>query len=90
MNPTHEKVLAEQRCRNCGSPYNLEAAHTIPRSLGGKLGPDSVIPLCAFCHRAQHEHRVELLPLLNRDEQVEAVRAVGLARAYRYLTGGTR
>ena len=80
------KIEAEGRCRNCGSRQNLEGAHTIPRSLGGKLGPDSVIPLCAYCHREQHAHRLELLPLMNREEQAEAARVLGIARAYRYLT----
>jgi 5-methylcytosine-specific restriction endonuclease McrA len=86
MNAARRKVASEGRCRNCGSRDQLEAAHTIPRSLGGKLGADSILPLCAYCHRAQHDHRLELLPLMNRDEQVEAVRAIGIARAYRYLT----
>ena len=86
------KVEREGRCRNCGSPYDLESAHLIPRSLGGKMNEDSVIPLCAFCHRQQHAGHLELLPLMTREEQVEATRAVGIARAYRYLTnnrGGT-
>jgi len=89
MNAARRKVEAEGRCRSCGSRYQLETAHTIPRSLGGKRGPDSVIPLCAACHRSQHDHKLGLLPLMTRDEQVEATRAVGLARAYRYLTRGS-
>lgn len=86
--PARKKVEDEGRCRRCGNPYNLESAHLIPRSLGGKMNEDSVIPLCAHCHREQHSHAFELLPLMTRDEQVEAVKAVGLARAYRYLTKG--
>lgn len=83
-----KKCREEGRCRNCGSRQNLETCHSIPRSLGGKFTPDSVLPLCAFCHREQHAHRLELLPLMTRAEQVEAVRAVGIARAYSYLTRG--
>ena len=86
MSATSAKVRHEGRCRNCGSRVDLQAAHTIPRSLGGKSHADSVIPLCATCHRLQHDRRLELLPLMNIREQIAAVNAVGLARAYRYLT----
>lgn len=78
-----------QPCRNCGSKQNIDPAHHIPRSLGGKNLPDSVIPLCRRCHEAQHAHRLEILPLLRRDEEIEAVRVVGIARAYAYLTRGS-
>lgn len=90
VKPTHQKVADEGQCRSCGVPdsiHGLDPAHTIPRSLGGKDNYDSVISLCRACHDEQHRNRdFELLPLMTRDEQVEAVRAVGLARAYRYLT----
>lgn len=93
MNLARQKVADEGRCRSCGVPdslHPLDAAHTIPRSLGGKATYDSVIPLCRACHDAQHRGgELELLPLMTRDEQVEAVRAVGIARAYRYLTRRT-
>lgn len=81
------KVADEGRCRNCGSSQQLEAAHVVARSLGGGQSADAVIPLCHSCHRLQHDHgRLEILPLLNRDEQIEAVRVLGIARAYSYLT----
>lgn len=89
----HRKIADEGRCRSCGVPHAihpLDAAHTIPKSLGGKATYDSVIPLCRACHDAQHRREIELLPLMTREEEMEAVRAVGLARAYRYLTGGNR
>lgn len=79
------KVEAEGRCRFCCDTRNLQAAHVIPRSLGGGMNADSVIPLCATCHEAQHDGLIELLPWLTRDEQAEAVRVVGIARAFRYL-----
>lgn len=78
-----------QPCRNCGSRQQIDPAHTIPRSLGGRNLPESVIPLCRRCHDAQHRHELELLPLMKRDEQMEAVRVVGIARAYAYLTRGS-
>lgn len=79
------KVEAEGRCRRCRRTENLQAAHVIPRSLGGGMNADSVIVLCLDCHQAQHLGKFELLPLLTRDEQAEAVRVVGIARAFRYL-----
>lgn len=90
MNAARRKVHG-QPCRNCGSKENIDPAHTIPRSLGGRNLPASVIPLCRRCHDRQHTtNDFELLPLMREDEQVEAVRVVGLARAYRYLTRGER
>jgi 5-methylcytosine-specific restriction endonuclease McrA len=89
VKPIHQKISDEGKCRCCGVPdsiHGLDPAHTIPKSLSGKNTYDSVLPLCRACHDAQHRGEIELLPLMTRDEQVEAVRAVGLARAYRYLT----
>ena len=83
-----KKCREEGRCRNCGSRDGLETCHVIARSIGGKMKPESVLPLCFRCHRLQHEHRLEILPLLTLDEQLEAVRVVGSARAYALLTRG--
>ena len=96
MKPIHQKIADEGRCRSCGVPdtiHGLDPAHTIPKSIGGKMNYDSVIPLCRYCHDCQHgkngrENQFELLPWMTRDEEIEAVRAIGLARAYRYLTKG--
>ncbi len=79
------KVERDGGCRNCGSTP-VEVAHVVPRSLGGGQSADSVIGLCRPCHEDQHAHRIELLPLLDEAEQLEAVRVLGLARAYRYTT----
>ncbi len=83
-----DKVEAEGCCRACGATGELDAAHVIARSLSGarSMNADSVIPLCRSCHVAQHAHRLELLPMLSSEEQVEATRVVGLARAYRLTT----
>ncbi len=80
-----EKVDAGP-CRACLATGHMDPAHTIPRSLGGGQSADSVIPLCRGCHDDQHAGYIELLPLLTRDEEVEAVRVLGIARAMRYLT----
>lgn len=84
------KVDAEGACRACHATGELQAAHTIPRSLGGGQTAESVIPLCRGCHDDQHAGKLALLPLLTRAEEVEATRALGLARAYRYLTKDNR
>lgn len=89
----HDKIRDEGKCRSCGVPdtiHGLDPAHCIAKSIGGKNNYDSVIPLCRACHDAQHRHEIDLLPLMTREEQVEAVRAIGLARAYRYLTNNRR
>jgi hypothetical protein len=39
--------------------------------------PDRVIPLCRGCHRAQHERRIDLLPLLSLAEQIQAIADLG-------------
>lgn len=80
----------------------LEAAHIVPKELSDEWleGPRgglirhvpraAVVPLCApnRCHAAQHASRLDLLPVLTREEEVFVVRCVGLGEAYRRTTGG--
>jgi len=40
----------EQWCIVCGSPYNLQVAHYIPRSKGGKGIAQNLVRLCFKCH----------------------------------------
>ncbi len=82
-----EKVESEGRCRACKKIGPVDPAHTISRAQGGAQEPESVIPLCRDCHRKEHAGELDLLPLLTRDEEVEAVRVVGISRAYRMLGG---
>lgn len=55
---------------------------------------DSVVPLCLSrgggCHQLYDAGRLDLLPYLTVEEQADAVRAVGLERAYSRLTGSRR
>lgn len=94
------KVHAEGRCRVCGSPDALEAAHTISRRLqdyeveGPKGGvsiyvkPESIIPLCKTHHMAYDARRLDLLPYTFLPEQVWAVEtAGGIAAANKRLSG---
>ena len=79
------KVMAEGECRLCSARRDLEAAHIVPRSLGGGMSQFDVVPLCRDCHRAFDEYRVDVLPGLTYAEQAEAVRVLGIERAYRRL-----
>jgi len=86
-----------------GAPRRrLEAAHVIgreydkphplpsPRELANGdlyVHPLDVVPLCHTHHEAYDARRLDLLPHLSIAEQARAVEHVGLARAYRRLTG---
>lgn len=82
-----EKKRLEGSCRVCDSKGSLEAAHVIPRSLGGDQDREATIPLCRDCHRAYDAHQLDLLPYLTLEEQAHAVSILGLARAWRSITG---
>lgn len=80
------KVRSEGHCRVCGSVFQLDPAHVIDRSIGGKQEADSIVPLCRSCHDAYdgsgpNGQTLDLLPHLTKDEQAEAVRVLGLTRA---------
>ena len=84
------KVDAEYQCRVCGYRGSLEAAHVVPRSLGGGQKADSVVPLCRRCHTDFDGLRLDLIPYLTKSEQAEAVRVLGIERARRRLSGDER
>lgn len=83
----------------CGETRNLEAAHVIGREhdevrVGPKGGEtlfvkrESVVPLCQHCHRQYDERRLDLLPCMTIDEQLNSVDAAGgIVAAYERLTG---
>jgi hypothetical protein len=93
-----EKVEREGTCRACGAVGHLEAAHVIGRQHDFDLGsansrnvlvvPDRIIPLCRACHEKQHRNELEVVPLLSRAEQVQAVADVGLEGAMQRLSPG--
>lgn len=82
------KCDEEGRCRACGDTRGLQAAHVVPRSRVTIGGEDArnIVPLCVVCHSAQHSGRLELLPLLHRDEEAYIVELVGLGEAFRRVT----
>ena len=40
----------QKRCWCCGHKGKLQKCHIVPKSLGGSLDPENIIPLCAQCH----------------------------------------
>jgi 5-methylcytosine-specific restriction endonuclease McrA len=93
-----EKVDREGHCRACGVVGPLEAAHVIGRRHDYDLGsanernilvvPDRIVPLCRRCHQLQHRNELEMVPLLSRAEEVQAVADVGLEGAMQRLSPG--
>jgi hypothetical protein len=87
------KVRDEGKCRRCGSPFGLEAAHIIPRSrIGARRGAEdarNIIPLCSRDHAAQHAGLWELGPFLTEKEWLWAVHLVGEGEAERRLSPST-
>jgi 5-methylcytosine-specific restriction endonuclease McrA len=82
-----DKKRREGRCRACSSSSQLEAAHVIPRSLGGDQHELATVPLCRSCHRAYDSRELDLLPHLTHAEQAHAVGLVGMFTAWHVITG---
>lgn len=78
----HAKIRREGKCRVsfCARPAG-DAAHVVPRSLGGEQKDESTVPLCREHHTRFDSHDFDLLPYLTYEEQAEAVRIVGIEQA---------
>ena len=50
------------------------------------VNPASIVPLCQGCHMLYDAHKLDILPILSNEEQANAVKTVGIARAYQRLT----
>ena len=50
---------AGYECQRCGSLFDLEAHHFLPKSRGGEDDPANGICLCHSCHRGVHDHTVD-------------------------------
>ena len=90
-----EKVDREGTCRACGVAGPLEAAHVIGRSHDITdhereilVVPERIVPLAAAAIELQHRNELEMVPLLSRAEQVQAVADVGLEGAMQRLSPG--
>jgi hypothetical protein len=84
-------AVAGRRCIVCGAEHRVDAAHLIPRSLGGCGDPLCVVPLCRRpCHCAYDSGELDLLPHLEpawRAQLAHAVGHVGLIGALRRISG---
>jgi hypothetical protein len=84
-------AVAGRPCIACGAEHGVDAAHLIPRSLGGCGDPLCVVPLCRRpCHRAYDSGGLDLLPYLEpawRAQLAHAVGHVGLIGALRQISG---
>lgn len=83
------KVREEAACRVCGRTGPLDPAHIIPRSRvrpGIGENPLNIVPLCRLHHAEYDQGKLDILPMLTRDEQAYAVELVGLFEAYRRIT----
>ena len=80
------KVQAEGQCRVCGRSDALDPAHIVPRSRGGDMAAENIVPLDRDCHTAYDSGELELLPYLTLEEQAHAAGLVGIAEVYRRTT----
>lgn len=83
-------AVAGRVCIVCGSDRRIDAAHLIPRSLGGCGDPLCVVPACRVHHRAYDRGELDLLPYLEpgwRAQLAHAVGHVGLIGALRRIRG---
>ena len=55
--------------------------------MGGTEHVDATVPLCRNCHTQFDAHTLDVLPLLTFSEQAYAVGLVGMASAWRIITG---
>jgi hypothetical protein len=89
--------VAEQVCVVCGEYWNeCQPAHVVPRGhpkMSDVAADDvrAVVPLCWVDHKLFDEGKIDLSLHLEpawRDSQAWAAGAVGLASAWRSITGG--
>jgi hypothetical protein len=85
-------AVAGRPCIVCGAAHGVDAAHLIPKSLGGCGDARCVTALCRACDRAYDSGELDLLPHLEpawRAQLAHAVEHVGLIGALRRISGAT-
>ena len=83
-------AVAGRWCIVCATDRRVDAAHLIPRSLGGCGDAACCVPLCRWHHRAYDRGELDLLPYLEparRAQLAHAVRHVDLIGALRRISG---
>ena len=85
-------AVAGRACIVCGAE-RCDAAHLVPRGMGGCGHPLCVVPLDRRCHRAYDAGELDLLPYLEpafRAQVAHAVAHAGLISTLRRITGRRR
>lgn len=83
----HRKIIDTGYCRIAGCEERAgDAAHIVPRSLGGRQNYNATIPLCRAHHTQFDAHEIDLLEHLTYAEQSEAVLILGIERARKRLS----
>jgi hypothetical protein len=83
----HRKIRDTGYCRVGGCEELAgDAAHIVPRSLGGRMNEDATVPLCRRHHTQFDAHQIDLLEHLTYAEQAEAVLVLGIERARKRLS----
>lgn len=89
--PGIAKVQDEECCRYCGSGQSLDPAHLWPRSLGGSMDTNNIVPLCRTCHTEFDSGSLDILSRLSLEEQLQVVIESGsIERARNHLIGRRR
>ena len=70
-------AVAGRPCIVCGAEHRVDAAHPIPRSLGGCGHALCVVALCRFCHRAYDRGELDLIPYLEPAWRAQLAHAIG-------------
>lgn len=92
--PAQREKVSGGPCAGCGREGHIDPAHVWPRSQGGCMHPDCVIPLCRICHRAFDQGELDLLSRFADSEAWAVEQAhpilkhgVGLVELVRRLSG---
>ncbi len=79
------RLVAEPRCRVCRSSESVQVHHVVARRTTQDDSPLNTIPLCFRCHTDFHDHRLDLLSHLSKEEQANAVILTGSIEMARML-----
>ncbi len=84
-NAMRERFDAEPRCRVCRSQNGVQVHHIVPRRIIRCDDAENLVPLCFLCHQNVHDHRLDLLGALTKEEQAKAVLLTGSIESARML-----
>lgn len=79
------RLDAEGRCRICRSSHDVHVHHIVPRRVTQCDETENLVPLCQRCHQEVHDHKLDLLGALTKEEQAMAVTLTGSIESARML-----